>query len=63
MEADAEAEIKDILDKKKAIERKVAEATEAREQLAKERESMGVMWGMCKLWIFIAAVFTLQLLT
>ena len=48
MEADAEAEIKDILEKKEAMKKKQEEAEATREQLAKERENMGAMWGMCK---------------
>ena len=30
------------------MKKKQAEAEAMRERLAKERESMGVMWGMCK---------------
>ena len=48
MEADAEAEIKDILEKKEAMKKKQEEAEATRERLAKERENMGAMWGMCK---------------
>ena len=46
VESSAEAEIKEIMDRKEVFERKKAEAEAVREKRAKERDSTEVMWGM-----------------
>ena len=46
MEASAQEEIREILERNEELERKRAESKALREQEAKERENMGVMWGM-----------------
>lgn len=46
VEAGAQAEIREILEQQEELEKKRAESAAAREQLIKERDSVGVMWGM-----------------
>ena len=51
MEASAQEEIREILERNEELERKRAESKALREQEARERESMGVMWGMGE-WVW-----------
>ncbi len=53
VESNAQEEIQDILRQKKEAESRRAKAEAIREQQAKERESMGVMWGMGESAIFV----------
>ena len=46
MEAGAEAERKEITQRKEEYERRVAEAKAEEEHLAREKEAMGVTWGL-----------------
>ncbi len=48
VETSAEEEIREIMEQREEVEKKKAESEAARERQAKERESMGVMWGMCE---------------
>lgn len=49
---EAEAERKEISQQKEEYERRVAHARAEEERMAKEKEDMGVSWGLSKSYSF-----------